>query len=48
MLGLNVYIFSKLWCAMSMGKVMPIAQMKWHLDAQENLKLMSLRQTNDV
>jgi hypothetical protein len=48
MLGMNVYIFSKLWCAMSMGKVMPTAQMKWHLDAQIFLKVTSLRQTNEV
>jgi hypothetical protein len=34
MLGINVYIFSKLWCAMSRGKAMSIAQMKWHLNAQ--------------
>jgi hypothetical protein len=34
MLGINVYIFFKFWCAMSRGKVMPIVEMKWHIDAQ--------------
>lgn len=41
-LGINVYIFSKLWCAMSRGKEMPITQMKWHLDAQTTFEVGEL------
>jgi hypothetical protein len=34
--------FFKLWCAMSRGKEMPIAQMKWHLDAQTTFEVEEL------
>jgi hypothetical protein len=42
-LKINVYIFSKLWCAMSRGKEMPITQMKWHLDAQTTFEVGELK-----